>query len=319
METWQDLGVSGRAAAPSGATVCRRAPGTHSDSPSATLLSLVNPGATMFERKKCRQGLHCLLVGVAVGLASLEPAAAQQRPPQGQQGAAPATGARQGGGGAVAGPDSLLVSDTTGYVSIFDGTLRNWDGDPAFWRVQDNTIVAESTPTNVVRQNTFLIYRGDAQLRDFELKLQFRMNSTNSGVQIRSRSVPGDHQWRLAGYQADFDFVNRFTGAIYDEQGRGFLAQRGQFTRGDAGGARRVLGRISDDASLKGIININNWNQLHVIARGNLITVMLNGMMTSQFVDEDAANRELEGLIGLQMHTGPPMKVEFRNIYLKKQ
>ena len=237
-----------------------------------------------------------------------------QQPQPAQPDAAP----RQGGGGGPAGPDSLQIGDPTGFVSIFDGTLTNWDGDPAFWRAENNTIVGESSLTNAVKQNTFLIYRAE-QPRDFELKVEFKMNSTNSGVQFRSKSIPGDHQWRLSGYQADFDFVNRYTGSIYDEQGRGgFLALRGQFTRGDVGAKRRVLGQLADDASLKGIIKINDWNQLHVIARGNLITVMINGKMMSQFVDEDPENRELEGLMGLQMHVGPPMKVEFRNIYLKK-
>lgn len=260
------------------------------------------------------------MIMVAVTAAAL--GAAQQTPVSGEgappAGGAPGAGARPGGGGGQARVDTLIVGDTTGFVSIFDGTLRNWDGDPTFWRAENNVIIGESTPEKVVAQNTFLIYRGDEHLGDFELKLQFRMNATNSGVQIRSQPFPGDHRWRLTGYQADFDFVNRYTGSIYDEQARGFLAMRGEFTRGEPGGRRRVLARIADDASLKGMININNWNQLHVIARGNLISVILNGMMTTQFVDEDPVNRDMEGLIGLQMHVGVPMKVEFRNVYIKK-
>jgi hypothetical protein len=136
---------------------------------------------------------------------------------------------------------------------------------------------------------------------------------------LEPKTAPGDHRWRLAGYQPDFDFVNRYTGGIYDEGGsRGFLALRGQLTRGSAGGTRHILGTIADDASLRGVIKINDWNQLHVIARGNVITVIMNGVMTSQFVDEDPENHAPGGLLGLQLHTGPAMKVEFRNLYIKR-
>jgi hypothetical protein len=262
------------------------------------------------------------VAAAGIGLVSAGPAFGQQTPQQGQPGGAPPAGAQApaAAGQPRAGffPDTLIANDTTGFVSLFDGTLKNWDGDPAFWRAESNTIVGESSPTNVVKQNTFLIYRGDERLRDFELKLEIRMNSTNSGIQFRSRSIPGDHKWRLAGYQADFDFTNQYTGGFYDEQGRQFLALRGQFGRGDAGGKRRPVGKIGDDAMLKGIINIGGWNRLRIIARGNLITYMINDVVTSQFIDDDPENRDMEGLLGLQMHVGPPMKVEFRNLYLKK-
>jgi len=68
---------------------------------------------------------------------------------------------------------------------------------------------------------------------------------------------------------------------------------------------------------LKGIFNINGWNQVHIIARGNMITEIVNGNVTSILVDDDVKGRLLKGLIGFQMHVGPPMKVEFRNIWLK--
>ncbi len=214
-------------------------------------------------------------------------------------------------------PDALAMEDHTGFESIFDGTLKNWDGDPKIWRVEDNTIVGETTKDNALKLNTFIIYRGDKP-KDFELKLEFRMNSTNSGVQYRSVELPDVGKWVLKGYQADMDFVNTHTGMLYEERGRGIMAQRGQMTYAETGKNARVIGQLQDGNQLKGYININGWNHFHVIARGNLVTHVLNGHVTAAMIDDDTEKRTLEGLIGLQMHVGPPMKVEFRNIFLKK-
>jgi hypothetical protein len=210
------------------------------------------------------------------------------------------------------------ANDTAGFVSIFDGTLKNWDGDPRLWRAENGEIIGESTPEKKVDPNTFLIYRGD-QPANFELMLEFKMNSTNSGVQIRSKEMPDVAKWVLAGYQADFDFDNRYSGQFYEERGRGFLAERGMATHiGAEGGKPQQIGALGSPLEMKGLMNTNGWNQLHIIARGNTLIQILNGRVSSIVVDDDPAGRSMSGLIGLQMHMGAPMKVEFRNIYLKK-
>lgn len=214
-------------------------------------------------------------------------------------------------------PDPLAMEEHAGFESIFDGTLKNWDGDPKIWRAEDNTIIGETSKDNALKINTFLVYRGDKP-KDFELKLEFRMNSTNSGIQYRSVEMPEVGKWVLKGYQADMDFVNTFTGMLYEERGRGIMALRGQMTYTEQGKNARVIGQLQDGDELKGYIKINGWNQFHVIARGNLLVHVLNGHVTSAMIDDDTEKRTLEGLLGLQMHVGPPMKVEFRNIFLKK-
>ena len=219
-------------------------------------------------------------------------------------------------------PAPLAADDHAGFESIFDGTtLKGWDGDPAFWRAEQGTIVGQSTDRNPLKQNTFLIWRG-GEPGDFELKIQFRIDSTNSGVQFRSVQLPagGDvGKWVMKGYQADIDFENRFTGQIYEERGRGFLAMRGQATYVPAGGRPRIVGTLQQtDDELKALIKINDWNQLHIIARGTTMILILNGAITSIVVDDDGGSRSLNGLIGLQLHTGPRMKAEFREIWLKR-
>ena len=211
-----------------------------------------------------------------------------------------------------------VPDDTAGFESIFDGqTLHNWDGDPSFWRVENGAMVGESTPEKPVKPNTFIIWRGGAP-KDFELKIEYRLNSTNSGIQYRSVAVPDVGKWVLKGCQADIDAQNRFTGQVYEERGRGFLAMRGQITRVDESGKVKLVGSLGDSDALKAHVKENDWNQFHIIARGTTIIHVLNDHVMSMLIDDDPKGRTLEGLLGMQLHVGPPMKIEFRNIWLKK-
>jgi hypothetical protein len=216
----------------------------------------------------------------------------------------------------------LPFEDHSGFRPLFDGSLKNWDGDPAFWRAENGALVGESTPAKPLKENTFLIWTG-GEPKDFELKLEYRISATNSGVQIRSQRLPPGNgvagNWVMKGYQADIDFENQYTGQIYEERGRGFLALRGQIASITSTGAVQVIGslqRTADD--LKAIIKSRDWNQVHLIARGNTIVQILNGQVTSIVIDDDLKGRSLGGLIGFQMHVGAPMKVEFRNVWLKE-
>jgi len=250
-----------------------------------------------------------IILCVAASLAAQAPGAGQR-------------GRGEGRGQAPRGAEPLALDDHGGFASIFDGsTLKGWDGDPAFWRAEGGEIIGQSTEQNPLKQNTFLIWRG-GEPADFELKVEFRMNSTNSGVQIRSVQVPPGPdvgKWVMKGYQADIDFANQFTGQIYEERGRGFLAMRGQAVYVPDGGRPKVIGNLQQSPDeLKAVIKTNDWNHVHIVARGNTIIQILNGAVTSIVVDDDSKNRALGGLLGFQMHVGPPMKVEFRNVWLKK-
>jgi hypothetical protein len=262
-----------------------------------------------------------VLAAAALCLVPAAPVSAQG----GQQPPAPSgrAGGQQPGGrgpGSRGGPQvpPLPFEDHAGFRSIFNGsTLEGWDGDPTFWRVEGGALVGESTPEKKITRNTFLIWRG-GQPKDFELKLEFRMNSTNSGIQYRSVELPDVGKWVMKGYQADIDFANQYTGQIYEERGRGFLALRGQAAYVAEGQPSRAIGTLESGDALKGNIKQNDWNQVHIIARGNTIVQILNGHVMSVLVDDDTKNRSLGGLIGFQMHVGDPMKVEFRNVWLKE-
>jgi hypothetical protein len=210
------------------------------------------------------------------------------------------------------------ASDDAGFERIFDGkTLKGWEADPKLWRAEDGVLVGEITPETLLKQNSFIIWRGGST-RDFELKLEYRISKTgNSGVNYRSSEVPGV-PLGLRGYQADIDAQDQWTGQNYEERGRTFLALRGQATRVEDGKKPRVIASLGDKDQLKSFIKSGDWNELHLIARGNMLIHIVNGQLMSFVVDDDSKSRSMDGLLGLQVHVGPPMKVEYRNIRLKK-
>jgi hypothetical protein len=216
------------------------------------------------------------------------------------------------------GPRQPTPDDNAGFEAIFDGkTLNNWDGDPTFWRVEGEAITGESTPEKVLKQNTFIIWRSGTT-KDFELKLDFKMTGGNSGVQYRSTPLTDAGKYVLKGYQADMDAKVQYTGMLYEERGRGFMAERGRITRIAPGGQRKLIGSPGEGEQLQSLIKADDWNQLHIIARGATVMHIINGRLMSMCIDEDEKGRIPEGLLGLQLHVGPPMKVEFRNIMMRK-
>src|SRR5580765_6042283 len=140
--------------------------------------------------------------------------------------------------------------EETGFQSIFDGkSLAGWDGDPGFWRVEGGALVGQTTTEKQPAQNTFLIWRGGSPA-DFELKLDFKLTGYNSGIQFRSVELP-DIKWAMKGYQADMDGQQQYTGQIYEERGRGFLAMRGQFSLIPEGGKAGLVSSVGDSNELK--------------------------------------------------------------------
>jgi hypothetical protein len=249
---------------------------------------------------------------------------AQQAPPaqppaEGGRGQGQGGRGGRGGGGGRGNPVSPL--EESGFRPIFDGkTFTGWDCDPDFWRVEGEALVGETATGKQPKMNIFCIYR-DASPGDFELKMQYRLTgaqSGNSGIQYRSVELPAVGRWVLKGYQMDIDAQQRYTGQIYEERGRGFLALRGMITYIGDGNKKGSIGSLGDGAELMKLIKQDDWNDVHIIARGNTIIQMVNGHVMSQIVDDDKTGRKMAGLIGIQLHVTPgPMKIEARNIRLK--
>jgi hypothetical protein len=210
----------------------------------------------------------------------------------------------------------LALEDRAGFEPMFDGaSLAGWEGDKAFWRVEGGLLVGESTADKPLPANTFLIWT-KAEPSDFELKLDFKISAGNTGVQYRSQRAPDVGPFVLKGYQADIDFANQWTGQLYEERGRAFLALPGQATSIGAD-KPRIVGSVTPAEAIKAAVNVGGWNTIHIIARGDLVVHAINGKVSAVFLDGDKAKRPSKGFIGLQLHTGPPMRVEFRNLSIR--
>jgi hypothetical protein len=204
-----------------------------------------------------------------------------------------------------------------GFNSMFNGkTLDGWKGDTMVWRVEDGAIVGETTTQHPITSNTFLIYEKD-QPSDFELVADFKISDGgNSGIQYRSSTVDSI-PFTLKGYQADIDGGNVYTGQNYEERGRGFLAKRGENAVLEKGQQPKITSMIANADSLKSLIKTGDWNEIKIVAKGNHLRHYINGSLMSDVTDNDSDLRKMRGLIGFQVHAGPPMKVEYRNIKIK--
>lgn len=209
------------------------------------------------------------------------------------------------------------AATTAEPVVMFDGvSFTNWDGDTSYWRIEDSTLIGEVTPANPLMENTFLIYKGPMP-ENFELELEYRISAEgNSGVQYRSQPVPA-LPYALKGYQADIDGANVYTGQNYEERGRGFLAMRGQSVELRSGQAPIILDTIGNAAELQKQIKSADWNQLKLSVNKFHLIHYINGLKMSETMDLDSSQRQSSGLMGLQLHVAPQMRVEFRNIKLK--
>lgn len=229
-----------------------------------------------------------------------------------------ATAPQARGGGGFTQPDPINFDDHEGWVSIFDGSLKNWEGSPDIWHLENGAIVGVSTPEKP-SGTTYIIWKG-GEPKNFELKAEMKLEGANlnSGIQYRSAVISTGRGGIpvLKGYQADFDFAGRYTGQLYEQSSpRGIIAWRGQVVRAEAGKRPRLLSTLGDPDELKTLIRTGEWNQVHIIARGNVMTHIINGRTMSIFVDDDPTLAAAQGIIALQIEgTG---KVSFRNLWLK--
>jgi len=260
-----------------------------------------------------------LLISVSYAFAQ-QPAPASTAPPTGRM--------------VFTQPDSMDFNDHQGYVSLFDGqTLKGWDGNPKFWRVEDGSLVGESTPENP-SGNNYIVYR-DLEAKDFTLKFEVKVEgSGGTGMQYRSKTGipwlaaispkvtanvgPVNLDWMMTGPQADFWPSAPWTGQFYSENTpMRILAWRGQLVEGYGDKSKKLMGNIGDNAELQKLVKVNDWNEYTVIARGPVCIHILNGQVMAIMIDDDpASSNNWSGYFGIEIEA--TTKVSFRNMWVKK-
>jgi hypothetical protein len=211
---------------------------------------------------------------------------------------------------------SLRADD--GFVSIFDGrSLDGWVGqDMSFWSIEDGAITGTISPDHRPPMNQYLVWQGGL-VEDFELKLDYRHTGsttpdTNGGFQYRSRRLPnGD----VGGYQVDNNFGQPWRARLYDEFGRHDLALEGEEAWFSPIGIRRVEKKDFGHGPVK--FQLDEWHEYHLTAMGKDLTLRVNGEVIAIAHDGDDDSFEARGILAMQLHTGPTMKAQFKNIRLK--
>jgi hypothetical protein len=282
-----------------------------------------------------------LAAAVAVALSLGSTALAQQAPPTG--------GPRPGGGFGFTHAPMADWNDHSGWTQIFDGkSLDKWDYIPGHWSVEDGAIVGKSSDANPAG-TTNIIWRGGTPA-NFRMRFEFKLegNAANGGFQYRGKSQPlpertmdparlaamtpemkarmekaaelnkKNEKWAMVGYQADFDAANRYTGQLYDAGStRGIVAWRGDVVAAGSDSKVTKLASLGTEEELKAFIKpLGEWNQMEVIADGNVLTHILNGHVTAIVIDNDPKRFAASGVIAFELEGSGDVKISQRNIYM---
>ena len=210
----------------------------------------------------------------------------------------------------------LCISAQADSISLFDGKqLEGWEGDKKYWSVQDGTITGMSTAETPCKKTTYLTYT-KTEFANFELTLSFRFltDSGNSGIQYRSQ-WDNKKNFTIKGYQADMETGPKYSGILYDQGDRGIVAKRGQQVKISEKGKKTISPKAIQDADkVSASIQKGKWSTYRVVADGNTLTHQINGFTTVEVEDNDKARREAKGLLALQLHSGPAMTVQYKDI-----
>lgn len=210
---------------------------------------------------------------------------------------------------------------------LFNGKdLTGWEGRKDLWSVKDGAITGQTLPDKPIKNNTFLVWEGE--VADFELTFKYRIVAGNSGMQYRSKVVSQNDETGpiVGGYQADFEAGKTYSGINYEERGRGILALRGERTKLTADPAdknkmiKTVVGPTEKTSEeLQASIKNEDWNEYRIVAKGNKLQHYINGHMTSEVLDEHAERATAKGKLALQLHAGPAMIVQMKDVVLKTE
>ena len=204
--------------------------------------------------------------------------------------------------------------------NLFNGKdLTGWKGLD-FWSVEDGCITGRTTKEKPTKGNTFLVWQG-GEVGDFEFTFKYKIVGGNSGIQYRSKVID-EKAFVVGGYQADFEAGKTYSGILYEERGRGILAKRGEKVVVKEGAAPskpklEVTGEVGKSAEIQAKIKSEDWNEYRIVAQGGHLQHFINGAQTIDVTDETAIGAK-KGVLALQLHAGPAMTVQFKDLVLKE-
>lgn len=209
-------------------------------------------------------------------------------------------------------PFSPASSQEDGFRSLFNGKdLTGWDGNPDLWSVEDGCITGKTSEANKLTYNQFLIWRG-GELKNFELKAKIKVSGNNSGIQYRSKELPANGKWSVGGYQCDVHPAAPNNAMVYEERGRGIIAQNGQSVVIDPEGKRW-------ETAMHDVVKVDvaQWHEYSITANGNHLVQKVDGKLTAELMDFDKKTRSMAGVLAFQVHQGPLMTVQIKDVMLK--
>jgi hypothetical protein len=208
--------------------------------------------------------------------------------------------------------DHAAPTPPEGFQAIFNGKdLTGWEGSSKYWSVKDGCLVG--TTDGTLDYNRFIIWRA-GKLKNFELRVQVNVtDGGNSGLNYRSKHRPELGDAVVTGYQCDV-VSNRpdYNGMLYEERGRRILAHTGEKVIIDTSAQPWVVDKLPIKEFKPG-----EWHEYRVLVRGNHHQHWIDDHATVDVIDLDETNRALEGILGVQVHVGPAMQIQYRNFFVK--
>ena len=209
---------------------------------------------------------------------------------------------------------SMSKQDNPKEILLFNGkNLENWRGDHNVWSVEDGCIVGRNTDDYKVEQNTFLIY--EKEYSNFELTFRYKIIGGNSGVQYRAK-VLDEALFVVGGYQADIEAGVNYSGILYEEKGRGIIANRGENVVISVSGEKEVT-QYETPEEIQDNIYQEDWNEYKIVAKGNRLQHFINNTKTVDVTDNETVKNASSGIIALQVHTGPNMVVYYKDLKIQ--
>jgi N-sulfoglucosamine sulfohydrolase len=207
---------------------------------------------------------------------------------------------------------ALPPNPPKGFQAIFNGkNLDGWEGSDKYWSVEEGRLTGVADGS--LKMNRFLTWKGGT-VKNFDLRVKVKVTAGgNSGIQYRGQERPDLGDWVVTGYQADVVPGRlEYNGMLYEERGRRILAHTGERVIIDVAGQPWVVGKLPTKK-----FPADQWHDYHIRVEGNHHQHWIDGRKTVDVIDLDEKGRALEGVIAVQVHVGPAMKIQYRNFYLR--